>query len=527
MIRNLINENDFSLIKKTNSLYSIFKIIVFIVFIVICLRLFIIISNPKITKSQQVDEILWPILFDTNDNILAQTIESHTIQINNFHKINYKNRIKLIKDISVINPTKASEINETTGNSFYVVKNPSKNQISETIYLGNPEIKFVKTYKRNYPFNPYTKNLIGKMNFANLGQSLIEKYINNYNTNLKLSINIDLQKEASDILKKEVQIYDANYGFFILVDLLKEEIIINSYNANDNYLDKKFDDSVMPSISNRYQFGSVFKPITVYSALKNKVLDLDEYFDVTKPLKRFTHNSFIKDFFPVNEPLKTKDILKKSSNIGAVLIHRKLDCKKQFYMDLQELGLLKSAYIMKEIKTVKPKEPPFYTRKGDYCDNLAYGYALSVSPINLVNAYARIITGKMSFQSNIIKQKNFNDLKLNNISTEINQLLYYANESEHKLYRNCLVAGKTGTADDQSIRNISENGNKINNVTYMSYFPYNKPRYLSLTFMNHPKKSKSKDLTAGHTVKNSFYTILEQILFSLELKSCEKNIDTI
>ena len=528
MIRNLINENDFSLIKRTNFLYNIFKIIVFIVFFIICLRLFFIISKPKIIKSQQVDEIIWPILFDTNNNILAQTIESHSIQINNFLKINSENKNKLINDIRVINPIKASKINETTGQSFYVIKSPSKNQILETIYLGNPEIKFKKTFKRHYPFDLYTRNLIGKMNFDNLGQSLIEKHINNYSPNLKLSINIDLQKETSDLLKKEIQIYDANYGFFILVDLLKEEIIINSYIANSNYLDKKFDDSTMPSISNRYQFGSVFKPITVYSALKNNVLDLDEYFDVNKPLKRFTDNSYIEDFFPVNEPLKTKDILKKSSNKGAVLINRKLDCKKQFHKDLEELGLLSPAYIMKEIKTVNPGEPLSYTRKGDFCDNLAYGYALSVSPINLINAYARMITGKLNFQANIIKQKNFDDLNLNNISTNINQLLYYANESDHKLYRSCLIAGKTGTADDQSVIKTIENKNKIhNNVTYMSYFPYNKPRYLSLTFMNNPRQSKSKHLTAGNTVKNSFYAIIEQILFSLELKSCEKNIDTI
>ena len=61
----------------------------------------------------------------------------------------------------------------------------------------------------------------------------------------------------------------------------------------------------------------------------------------------------------------------------------------------------------------------------------------------------------------------------------------------------------------------------------MSYFPYNKPRYLSFTFMNNPKKSNSNYLTAGNTVKNSFYNIIEQIIFSLELKLCEQNIDTI
>ena len=198
MIRNLINENDYSLIKKTNHLYHLFKIVVFLFFFIICIKLFYIISKQEINKSKKIEELIWPILYDTNKKILAQTIAGHTIQVTNFHKIKLSNKIKLINDIKVINPTKASEINDTTGQSFHVSKYPNENQINETIYLGNPEMQFIKTYKRNYPFNSYTKNLVGRMNFENVGKSLIEKYIKNYNQSLDLSININLQKEVMD-----------------------------------------------------------------------------------------------------------------------------------------------------------------------------------------------------------------------------------------------------------------------------------------------------------------------------------------
>ena len=33
-----------------------------------------------------------------------------------------------------------------------------------------------------------------------------------------------------------------------------------------------------------FEFGSVFKPFTVYSALKNKKIDLNEFFDVDQPV---------------------------------------------------------------------------------------------------------------------------------------------------------------------------------------------------------------------------------------------------
>ena len=261
-------------------------------------------------------------------------------------------------------------------------------------------IKFEKFYKRNYPFKQYTDNLIGQMNIDIEEIDKIEILPITPIQNLKLSINIDLQKEVSDLLSEELKIYDANYALFIdcgLTDVTRTE--------DNNYLEKKFDASVMPSINHRHEFGSVFKPITVYSALNNGVLDLEEYFDVTKPLKHFSGNKFIKDLFPVKVPIRTKDVLKESSNIGAVLINRKLDCKKQFKVDLGKLGLLSPVNIMDEIKSVNPLQPKSYTRKGNYCDNLAFGYALSVSPINLINAYARMITGKIDFEANIIKQK--------------------------------------------------------------------------------------------------------------------------
>ena len=84
---------------------------------------------------------------------------------------------------------------------------------------------------------------------------------------------------------------------------------------------------------------------------------------------------------------------------------------------------------MENIKTIEPSQPLHYTRKGNYCDNLAFGYALSVSPINLINAYSRMITGKGDFEVNITKQRNFKDLNLDTVSSNINRLLFYANES--------------------------------------------------------------------------------------------------
>ena len=93
-----------------------------------------------------------------------------------------------------------------------------------------------------------------------------------------------------------------------------------------------------------------------------------------------------------------------------------------------------------------------------------------------------------------------------------NKLLFYANESNNELYKNFLVAGKTGTADQ-----IVSPNKKIQNVTYVSFFPYNNPKYLNFTFMQNPKEKYGKYMTAGNTVKPTFYNILNEIYIYLDL----------
>ena len=58
---------------------------------------------------------------------------------------------------------------------------------------------------------------------------------------------------------------------------------------------------------------------------------------------------------------------------------------------------------------------------------------------------------------------------------------------------------------------------KIQNVTYVSFFPYNNPKYLNLIFMQNPKESYGKFMTAGNTVKPSFYNLLKEIYIYLDL----------
>ena len=134
MIRNLINETDYSIIKKTNNLYSIFQVVVFLFFIIICIKLFLIISKPEYIKPNKIEELISPVLFDTNNNILAQTLIDHRIQVSRFDKNNYKDMQNLINDIRIIKPTVAEKINELTNNFFLLIDHLIKNK-SQKLFI--------------------------------------------------------------------------------------------------------------------------------------------------------------------------------------------------------------------------------------------------------------------------------------------------------------------------------------------------------------------------------------------------------
>jgi len=475
---NLSNETDYKLLSKTKNYYNFFILIILLLFIAIFTRLIILSfenTNSSLFKLRDISLKALPTIYDLNKNRLAYSDYNYSVK-------NIKNKVKYLK------------------------RDVPLNSIIDLIYKGNPYIKFEKILTRKYPHSKITNNMIGHTNIEHQGVSLIEKFLNKNSNDVDLSLDIQIQKKIYDSLYNDTINLNPDYAMNVLVDLSSEEIVSNVF--LDNREVDRFDQTLLPLKDLKFDFGSVFKTFTVYSALKNQKIDLNEYFDVDQPV--YIGNKLINDF-PRNSkiPMQVADILKKSSNRGAILIRRNLDCQNEFKYDLDQIGLLKSTNIGFEMNSVEPTINNF---RGSYCDNIPFGYGLSISPIQLINAYGKIVTGRNNFKASFERQEKQNKNKYNKVSNSINKLLFYANETNNDLYENFLVAGKTGTAD-QTISNVK----KFQNVTYISFFPYNNPKYLNFTFMQNPKKTYGKYMTAGNTVKPTFYNLLKEIYMHLDL----------
>ena len=476
---NLSNETDYKMLFETKNYYNFFILTIFFLFFAIFARLLILSLENNISASDNFSSSslkALPTIYDFHKNTLAYSDYNFSVK-------NIKNKVKYLKrDVPLA-------------------------EILETIYVGNPYIKFEKILTRKYPYSVITNNLIGHTNIEHKGVSLIEKFLDQNSNDIELSLDIQIQKKIYDSLYNDSLNLKPDYAMNVLIDLSSEEIVSNVFLDNRDKINK-FDQTLLPLKDLKFDFGSVFKTFTVYSAIKNQKIEINDYFDVDQPV--YIGNKIINDY-PNNSniPMQVGDILKKSSNRGAILIRRNLDCQSEFKNDLDKIGLLESTKIGFGMKSVEPTVNNF---RGSYCDNIPFGYGLSVSPIQLINAYGKIITGRDDFTASFEKQEKLKKNKYNQISNTINKLLFYANETNNDLYKNFLVAGKTGTAD----QTLSSN-EKIQNVTYISFFPYNNPKYLNLIFMQNPKESYGKYMTAGNTVKPSFYNLLKEIYIYLDL----------
>ena len=475
---NLSNETDYKLLSETKSYYYFFITFTLFLFISIFIRLIFLSledSNYSLSSDRDASLKALPTIYDYNKNTLAYSDYNYSVK-------NIKNKVKYLK------------------------RDVPLNEISELIFKGNPYIKFEKILTRRYPHSIIINNVIGHTNIEHQGVSLIEKYAEKNNSDIYLSLDIKIQKKIYDSLSNDTKNLNPEYAMNVLIDLSSEEIVSNVFLDNRDF--NKFDQTLLPLKDLKFDFGSVFKTFTVYSAIKNQKIDLNEYLDVDQPV--YIGSKLINDFPRNSEiPMQGGDILKKSSNRGAILIRRNLDCQNEFKVDLDQIGLLNSTNIGFGMNSVEPTVNNF---RGSYCDNIPFGYGLSISPIQLINAYGKIITGRNDFNATFEKKDKNTKNRFNKISNTINKLLFYANETNNELYNNFLVAGKTGTADQ-----IISDNEIFQNVTYISFFPYNNPKYLNLTFMQNPKESYGKYMTAGNTVKPTFYNILKEIYMYLDL----------
>ena len=330
-----------------------------------------------------------------------------------------------------------------------------------------------------------------------------------------LTIDKRYQAIVEEELRKSLRQNGGESATCIIMNPQTGEILtmanISDYDPNYFW---KYDDFERKNraITDSYEPGSTFKAITFSALLDKKDCSENERIDTENGVYKFKNN-YIRDSHKY-ESLTIRQILEESSNIGtAKLIQRMNDEEYYQYVRSFGFGTFTSITLPGEVtgKLVDLSQWSSLTKT-----YMSFGYNISVTPIQLTNAFCAIVNGGILYQPQIVKReidKNGKVIKENSpvmirrvisekTSQRMRSILHGAVEKgtgKQARVESLQVGGKTGTSK------LVVNGKYSDNQYYSSFvgfYPVDKPTIVCYVLIYKPKGEYYGGLVSAPVFKN-------------------------
>ncbi len=411
-------------------------------------------------------------------------------------------------------------ITESTNKEFlYLKRHLRPAQAQKVMALKLPGVNVLREYRRYYPAGEVAGHLIGFTDVDDSGQEGIELAFNHWlagesgakrvlkdrlgravenvesirpphhGRDLRSSIDLRLQYLAYRSLKASIQEHKAGSGSMVILDIKTGEVLamVNqpSYNPNDRsqYLPERIRNRAITDI---FEPGSSIKPLILAAALESGQYKSSSYVD-TSPGFVIVGPKKIEDHRNLGR-ISLTTILSRSSNVGVTKIAMSLQ-PDQLWSTMKRFGLGsmtasgfpgESAGLLTHYNHWRPISQA----------TLAYGYGISVTPLQLAQAYAALGNdGVLNSVSLVALDEPAPSERIMSSETATAILLMMeevvkpggtGTKAAVKGYR---VAGKTGTAWKFAAGGYSKD-------KYLSIFagmaPASDPRLAAVVIINEP-----------------------------------------
>ncbi|KGK10362.1 penicillin-binding transpeptidase domain-containing protein [Vibrio navarrensis] len=328
---------------------------------------------------------------------------------------------------------------------------------------------------------------------------------------LKLTIDQRLQAIAYRAIKQAVADHRATSGSAVMLDVKTGAVLamVNapSYNPNNrsDWQSYKMRNRV---ITDSLEPGSTVKPFVILAALENGVATKDTVIDTGNGILQ-VGGSRVRDVSKVGKANLT-EILKKSSNIGVTKLSMEMPIEALLGMyNSVGLGELSGLNLVGEVTGIFPTRTRWSPIERA---TLAFGYGLSVTPIQLAHAYATlgnegkyepihiIESHERDMAKQVVSQKHAREV-LNMLET-VTQKGGSARRAAVPGYR---VGAKTGTS-----RKASAGGYSDEYITYTAgVAPVSDPRIALVVVVNEPQ---GDDYYGGSVASPVFSEIMKGAL---------------
>ncbi|MFN7183914.1 MAG: peptidoglycan D,D-transpeptidase FtsI family protein [Thermomonas haemolytica] len=437
----------------------------------------------------------------------------------------------------------ASRLSARADREFvYLKRRINPDEAARILALDIPGVAGQREYRRFYPQGDVLAHVLGFTNIDDRGQEGLELAFDDWLSGTpgakrvirdnkgRIVENVDLVRPAQpghDLvlsidrriqyltyreLRNAVAETGASSGSAVVLDVATGEVLamanIPSFNPNavggsprDAHRNRAVTDLMEP--------GSTMKPLTVAAALEAGVITPATLFD-TNPgwIPNGTYRTTDTHNYGV---LDTTGVIRKSSNVGAALIARRLS-NAQFNEFVRRFGYGRStgSGFPGEAAGLFPTPDRW---SGTSKQTMSYGYGLSVTPLQIATAYAALGNGGLLHQPTFVKGQHNPPRRVLDarIAHEVLQMMQTVTEPGGTATQAAIlgyhVAGKTGTSRKASAGGYSRR--------YIGYFaglvPVDHPRFAMAVAINDPDPSR-KGYYGGVVAGPVFRNVMEGAL---------------
>ncbi len=421
---------------------------------------------------------------DRNGEPLAVSTPVDSVWANPRELVNVPERIPDLARALGLDPQKlARRLTRNANREFiYLRRHMNPADAAKVTALNIPGVDLLREYRRYYPSGEVAGHLVGFTNIDDVGQEGLELAYDHWlagqpgrkkvlkdrlgrvvedleeieparpGRDLRLSVDLRIQYLAYRELKQAIAMHHAAAGSVVVLDVHTGEVLamVNqpSYNPNDR---AQFDASHYRNraITDPLEPGSTLKPLVVAAALESGRYQPDSRID-TNPGFVQIGAKLIEDEHNLGR-IDLATLLSRSSNVGATKLAMSLE-PEQLYGVLARFGLGRptasgfpgeSAGLLSHYSNWRAISQA----------TLAYGYGLSVTPLQLAQAYAILAAGGLHRPVSLLRvsdtpiprrviERSTADAVLAMLETVVSP----EGTGRRAAVRGYRIAGKTGTA---------------------------------------------------------------------------------